>query len=132
MKVAGWVARAAIAVASLFVLFGLAPVIASEWQGLGGCPDLGPLPACYLVAAAYAAMAIAALAAPRRLTWVFLLGWLPVFALAATGSALELSGRLTCPASSSGTPMCYYSLALAAALLPTFLFARTFSSPAAS
>jgi len=90
------------------------------------------LPACYLVAVAYAAMAIAALVAPRRLTWMFLLGWLPVFALAAMGSTLELSGRPTCPVSSSGTPMCYYSLALAATLLPLFFFARTFSTAPAS
>jgi len=110
----------------------LAPVIASEWQGLDGCPNLGPLPACYLVAVAYAAMAIAALVAPRQLTWMFLLGWLPVFALAAMGSTLELSGRPTCPVSSSGTPMCYYSLALAATLLPLFFFARTFSTAPAS
>ena len=120
-----WVIRLAIFGLAAFVIYKLAPVVMAEWQTQDRCPKLGPVPACYLVSAAYAAIGISALLEPRRLTWLFLIGWLPVFLLAATGTTLELFGRPTCPATTDGTPMCYYSLAVALILLPAFFFARS-------
>ena len=108
------------------VLYRLSPVVADKWQGLDSCPDIGPLPACYLVGLCYAAMALAALAAPRRLFWLFIAGWVPVFLLALGGTTLELSGRPTCPPSPTGLPMCYFSLAIACLLLPAFLASLRF------
>ena len=106
------------------VVASLLPLIASEWRAGGACPKLGPLPACYVVGAAYTAMGVAALIGTRSPVWLFLLGWLPVFGLAAVGTSLEIFGRPTCPLSSSGIPLCYFSLALALFLLPAFLFSR--------
>lgn len=125
MKTVGWIARAAVALVVAFVLVRLAPVIANEWRGLDACPKVGPLPACYAVAVCYAAMGIAVVAAPRRLAWLFLLGWVPVFALAATGTGLEVLGQPTCPVSPAGIPLCYVSLAVALVLLPAYFLART-------
>lgn len=122
-----WMIRIAIFGLAAFVIYNLAPVVMAELQSGDGCPKLGPVPACYLVSAAYAAIGISALLDPRRLTWLFLTGWLPVFLLAATGTTLELFGRTTCPATATGTPMCYYSLAAALLLLPAFFFARSVS-----
>lgn len=113
--------RLAIVIVAGFVLYRLAPVIAHEWQGQDACPDLGALPACYLVGLGYAAMGIAALVAPSRLSGLFLAGRIPVFLLAATGSMRELFGRPTCPLSPVGVPMCYLSLSLACLLLPAFM-----------
>lgn len=106
-------------------LYGLLPVILSEWQGTKPCPAVGPIPACYGVGAGYAAMGVAALIGPARAGWLFLAGWLPVFLLAFGGTALELAGQPTCPLTPSGTPLCYYSLAIAGlVLLPAYLVAR--------
>ncbi|MEE8625264.1 MAG: hypothetical protein V3T19_07980, partial [Acidiferrobacterales bacterium] len=94
------------------------------WRGLDACPKLGTLPACYIAGLGYVAMAIAVLFAPRRLTALFLLGWAPVFALALTGSTMEILGHPTCPASPTGTPMCFYSLVVVSLLLPAFWIGR--------
>ncbi len=120
----GWALRLGIAVVAGSVLAGIAPVIIDEWRGLNACPKLGPVPACYVVGFSYSAMAIAALLAPRRLTGLFLAGWVPVFALALAGSTMEILGRPTCPPSSTGTPLCFYSLAVASLLLPAFWGSR--------
>ena len=110
--------------AAAYVLLQLAPVIQTEWRGQDGCPEVGPIPACYLVAVCYALMAFAALINPRKLRIAFVIGWAPVFALALAGSVLELMGHDTCPDAPNGVPMCFYSLALATALVPLFWLAR--------
>ncbi len=124
MKWLGWALRLGIAAVTVLVLYGLAPVILNEWRGLDACPKLGTLPACYIAGLGYVAMAIAVLFAPRRLTALFLLGWAPVFALALTGSTMEILGHPTCPASPTGTPMCFYSLVVVSLLLPAFWIGR--------
>jgi len=111
-----WAGRIAVAVTVVFVLVRLAPVIRTEWADGSGCPNLGPVPACYLVAACYSLMGIAAIFNPVRLKIMFWTGWVPVFLLALTGTALEASGTPTCPLAANGTPMCFYSLALAIVL----------------
>ena len=126
----GWALRLGIAVAVGFALFDLFPLIFDQLRGAQVCPMLGFLPACFLVAAGYIAMAVALLA-PRKLTNLFLLGWLPVLALALTGSTLEVMGRPTCPVSPSGTPLCFYSLAVASLLLPAFWISRKLSADVA-
>ena len=124
MKRLCWFFRLGIIAVTVLVLYSLAPVIFNDWQGLEACPKLGPVPACYVVGLSYGAMAVAALWAPRRLTALFLLGWAPVFAIAVTGSTMEILGHPTCPLSPAGTPMCYYSLAVASILLPAFWVVR--------
>lgn len=118
--------RILIVLVSLFVVIRFSPVVLAEWKGGDACPKLGPLPACYLVVLCYALMGLAAAINPRRLNWLFFIGWLPVFALALTGTTLEILGHGTCPVSDSGVPMCYYSLSLAAVLLPVFWLADGF------
>ncbi len=106
-------------------LYRLFPVIFAEWQGTKPCPAVGPIPACYVVGIGFAVMSIAALLGPARWGWPFLIGWLPVFRLAFSGTAFEIAGRPTCPLTPSGTPMCYFSLAIAGLiLLPAYLIAK--------
>jgi len=120
----GWALRLGTIVVASTVLAGLAPLILSELRGVNACPMLGPIPACYPVGFGYLLMAVAAIFSPRRLMVLFLLGWAPVFLLALSGSTMEIMGRPTCPASPAGTPLCYFSLAVATLLLPAFLFGR--------
>ena len=120
-----WLARLVILGVAAMALYRLLPVVLSQWQGTKPCPAAGPIPACYIVGLGYAVMGIAALVGPARAGWLFLTGWLPVFLLALSGTALELAGQPTCPLTPSGTPLCYYSLAITGLiLLPAFLITR--------
>lgn len=124
-----WLGRVVILGIAAMALYRLFPVILAEWQGTQPCPAVGPIPACYVVGVGYAAMGVAALVGLTRVGWLFLIGWLPVFLLALSGTTLELAGRPTCPLTPSGTPMCYFSLAIAGLiLLPAFFVARRTSS----
>lgn len=124
MKWLGWSVRFGIVVVAGFVLNGLLPVVLDEYQGIAACPRLGPVPACYVVGLGYSVMALAVILAPRRVTALFLFGWVPVFTVAFIGSTMEILGRPTCPTSPTGMPMCYYSLAVASMLLPAFWISR--------
>ena len=130
MKWLGWAVRLGIVAVAGLVLIGLVPVVLNEWRGIEACPRLGAVPACYVVGLGYSLMAVAVIFAPRRLTALFLLGWAPVFAMAFIGSTMEILGRPTCPVSSTGTPMCFYSLAVASTLLPVFWVSRRLAARA--
>jgi len=119
------IARSIIVVVSLLVLSILSPLIIEEIQGHDACPQLGPLPVCYLIGASYTAMALVALIAPRRLTWLFAVGWIPVFVLALSGTVLEFLSYSTCPRTSLGTPMCYNSLVISLIFIAAFMKARS-------
>ena len=114
--------RIIIAALALLGLSGVLPVSLAELSSGAACPHLGLVPACHLVLLAYATVLMTVL--HRRLWngWMFLLGWFPVFALAATGSTLELLGNGTCPKTAGGIPKCYFSLGLAVVLVLPFLF----------
>jgi hypothetical protein len=121
-----WVSRilrlGALAVC-LLVLGGIVPISIEHFQTGNACPNLGPVPACYVVSVSYVAMAIAVSIGWRALKWLFFVGAAPVIVLALTGTSLELLGRPTCPRSESGWPLCYTSLIFGVSLLVTFLVA---------
>ena len=116
--------RLLIFVTCAMALFGLTPVVMNQWQGLNACPALGPLPACYLVFVGYLAVALSVMSKPAYRNWLFYSGWAPVFLLAFSGTAFELSGRVTCPRNTADVPMCFYSLTIATGLLVAYLLAR--------
>jgi hypothetical protein len=51
---------------------------------------------------------------------IFLTGWFLVFSLAETGTLFEFMIKGTCPVSSSGTPLCYLSLAITLVIIIVF------------
>lgn len=123
-----YLVRTPVALLAALGLFGVLPVSLDELRTGGACPHLGPIPACHIVALSYALMLAAALS---RHVWswgLFYLGWLPVFLLAAGGSALELLGQDICPKTEGGWPKCFFSFALAVAIaspvLAFWFFAR--------
>jgi hypothetical protein len=118
-----WVSRllrAGILLACLAVLSGIVPISITHSQTGDACPELGPIPACYVVSLAYLAMAIAVSIGWRHSKWLFFLGVTPVILLAIAGTGLELFGRPTCPRSESGWPLCYTSLMMSVSLLISF------------
>jgi len=93
-----WVSRllrGLLLIACLVVLSGIVPISITHFHTGDACPNLGPIPACYVVSLA--------------------------ILLAAAGATLELSGRPTCPRSDSGWPLCYSSLIVGVSLLAAFL-----------
>jgi hypothetical protein len=117
-------ARLSILLVCVLALYGLFPVVAEQIRGLDACPLLGPVPACYLVFVGYIAIGVSVVLEPLRSGWIFLSGWLPVFLFALSGTSLELLARSTCPRSDSDVPLCFFSLAIASALLAAFILAR--------
>ena len=121
-----WVSRllrVGIVLTCLVVLSGIVPISLTHFRTGNACPNLGPIPACYLVSICYTAMAIAALVWWRSLAWLFTAGVTPVIILAGLGTSLELTGTPTCPVSDGGMPLCYISLAIGCSVLLAFLFA---------
>ena len=114
--------RAAIGGLALIGLLGVLPISLAELARPASCPHLGPLPACHLVTLAYGAIGLVVLHRRLWTPWLFLAAWLVIFALAATGSALELIGEGTCPKTADGFPKCFLSLGLALALFMPFAF----------
>ena len=107
---------------SLYVLSGIAPISLTHWHAGNACPLLGPIPACYIVTACYAAMGTAALFWNKPLSWLFFTGVAPVIFMALVGTALEITGLPTCPRSDTGLPLCYLSLFLGVMMLTVFLY----------
>lgn len=89
------------------------------------CPELGPIPACYLVLGAYALILISALLIKRAYaSRLFFPGWLVVFGLAASGVTLELMVGDTCPAGPADIPQCFFSFLMASLCLIFFAVAK--------
>jgi len=80
------------------------------------CPRLGPVPACYLVLGAYLLIFASNMLTGWTRTALFLLAWLPVFALALVASAFDLLAGPVCPRALGAVPQCFVSLALAGAI----------------
>lgn len=119
-----WVSRllrASVLLACLAVLSGIVPISLTHFRTGDACPNLGPIPACYVVSLAYLAMALAVTIGWRRLKWLFFVGATPVILLALAGTSFEMLGRPTCPRSQSGWPLCYTSLMIGVSLLIAFL-----------
>ena len=106
---------------AIFGIAGVAPIALQQWSGATACPSLGFVPACYIALLGYSLTAISAFLKDRIRLLVFLLGFTPILALAAVGSSFELLGQMACPRSGGGTPMCFYSLALAISLAVLYL-----------
>lgn len=112
-------------VAGTLGLIGLAtvlPVSVAELSSGAACPHLGPLPACHILSLAYGTLVLSVLSKSTWSRWAFLVAWLVIFAFAATGSVMEVFGREICPRTAGGVPKCYFSLALAVALIVAFRF----------
>lgn len=118
--------RLSLVATSLVVLSGIIPISLSHFHTGDACPNLGPVPACYVVSVCYAAMGFAALLWEKPLGWLFYAGVIPVIILATTGTTLELVVGSTCPRSQSGWPLCYTSLIMGVTMALIFAFVRNF------
>ena len=112
---------------AIFGVIGVVPIAYEQWVGSNACPAIGLVPACYVAFLGYALVTASAFYKGMAKIVIFLVGFVPIFGLAATGSGLELMGQVACPKSSGGTPMCFYSLALTLSLAALFLVSLALS-----
>ena len=114
--------RMTVAVLALLGLAGVLPVSMSEFEGSAFCPRLVGVPACYVVLASYFVL-LASTVVPRLwCAWSVVAALTIIVLLAATGSALEITGHGTCPQTTGGIPKCYLSLALGLCIAAPILF----------
>ena len=109
----------------LFVIYGSFMLSRKDYQQKNICPKVLGIPACYFVVIFFIATLItqvAGIETPYASYGYY--GFMAVpFLLALSGSLTELSGKVICPRTSNGTPMCYLSLGFC-----TFLIVLKFFS----
>ena len=106
------IARVGLFLLGMIGVIGVAPIAWQQFTGAMACPALGLVPACHIVLIGYLLVVISVFLASKIRTVVFLVGWVPLFVLALSGSGLELFVHDTCPRTSGGIPTCYLSLGL--------------------
>ena len=115
----------------LLIIAGLWSALRVSYTTITGsapCPDLLAIPACYLVSLGYTFMLVALFVSSRPLkNRLFYLAWTLVFLIAVLGTGFELALGDACPRSSSGVPLCYFSLAFCAAIFLLYLFTSNYA-----
>ncbi len=96
-------------------IYGTGSLAYYEFLQEGTCPKLGPIPACYIILICFVIPLIAHFLDKGKGYYFLFTG----FALALAGYATvgQLAGKVQCPKTESGLPMCYISLALFASLV---------------
>lgn len=112
--------RVLIGVVASIGLVGVIPVSFAELSTGGACPHLGVIPACHVVSIAYGSIFLTILHHRFWKPRVFLVSWLIIFLLAATGTAFELLGLEACPKTAGGIPKCFFSFGLSGMLFIPF------------
>lgn len=105
------ISKLALLTLAMFGVWSAAEISYAHFFQQEECPAIGPIPACYIVLAGYLAMLGGGWRSSRA---VFVIGWVPVFLLAAAGVFAEVvSESAICPRTASGLPKCFVSLGVA-------------------
>lgn len=100
-----------------YVAFSLSAI---HLGGIPTCPVVLGIPACVIVLVCYLLITIAwGMMMTRKGRWpliIFMIGFIPAFLLALMGSAGEIFDFANCPATETGFPKCFISLAFLIAL----------------
>jgi len=95
----------------LFAIYGAFNISLTDFQKKDVCPKVLGIPACYIVLVFFILALLAhSMSHIFTSTWWYY-GFLAVpFLLALSGTLAELSGKVVCPRTAGGTPMCFISL----------------------
>lgn len=105
----------------LFVIYGSFMLSRKDYRKKNVCPKIVGIPACYLVCIFFVGALIAHLLQPQMPYWYY--GFLAVpFLLALAGTLTEMSGKVICPRTPGGTPMCFISLGFCTLLIALKVF----------
>lgn len=85
------------------------------------CPHIAIIPVCYVVLAAFSMMLLSLIINQYGCKQhLFIAGWGIAFLIALLGSGMEVMKGNVCPATASGLPLCFVSLALCIAIFILF------------
>ena len=102
----------------LFTIYGSLNLSITDFQKKDVCPKVLGIPACYIVFLFFAlAMLAHVLKGPFQSDWWYYGFMLVPFLLALSGTLAELSGKVVCPRTPRGTPMCFISLGFCTLLI---------------
>ena len=102
----------------LFTIYGSFNLSLTDFQKKDVCPKVLGIPACYLVFLFFVLTFIAHTFKGAIASDWWYYGFMAVpFLLALSGTLTELSGKVICPRTPGGTPMCFISLAFCTGLL---------------
>ena len=100
----------------LFVIYGSFMLSRRDFRKKNICPKVLSIPACYLIFVCFVgALLVHTLNYQVPFSYYGLMA-LP-FLLALLGTLTELSGKVICPRTKGGTPMCYLSLGFCTVLI---------------
>jgi hypothetical protein len=97
------------------------PAAAPTTSGL--CPKLGGIPACYIILICFLMAAVGHVPGMPKGNLIYFIFTGFAASIALYGTVGELAGFAECPKGSSGTPMCFYSLAIFGSLISVKVFA---------
>jgi len=99
-----------------FVIYSSFLLSRRDYRNKNVCPKVIGIPACYIVCLFFIGAFIAHCILKVSPFWFF--GFIAVpFVLALLGTITELTGRVVCPRTLGGTPMCYLSLGFCSFLM---------------
>jgi hypothetical protein len=96
-------------------IFGAGELVYNEISQHNVCPKLLGIPACYIILTCFIIPFVVHIFKARNYIYFAFTGFAFVIALVAT--IMQFTGHAECPKTASGTPMCYYSLALFTSLI---------------
>ncbi len=101
----------------LFAIYGAVNLSIVEFKKQGVCPKVFSVPACYIVLGAFLLVLLSHVlpGSSKNIAYYIFLS-IP-FLLALGGTLTELSGKVICPRTPGGTPMCYISLGICITLI---------------
>ena len=100
----------------LFVIYGSFSLSRHDYKKKDVCPKILGIPACYLVFIFFVGALAIQLLQPAQAYLYYGLLAVP-FLLALAGTLTELSGKVICPRTPGGTPMCFISLGFCTLLI---------------
>lgn len=99
-----------------FVIYSSFRLSLKDYRKKNVCPKVFLIPACYLVFLFFVGALLSHLLVQPLPYWYF--GFIAVpFLLALSGTIAELAGKVVCPRTPGGTPMCYLSLGFCSFLI---------------
>ena len=102
----------------LFSIYGSGQLSLYDWKKKNVCPKILGIPACYIVFTLFGIGLFfhsISISNYDSIIYVIAIGF--IFLIASIGTITELRGIEICPRTKKGTPMCYFSLALASILI---------------
>ena len=107
-------------------IFGAGGLVVEEFKTGEGCPKIMQVPMCLVILICFVIPLITHLL--NKLNFLYFLFTGLAGSIALVASIMQFMGNAECPKTSSGTPMCYYSLLLFSSLIVLKIYHLKFNN----